>query len=240
MRLAPKPKPKYDTKSGKWVVMNWDGTVAGIEGGDQIKFIDMSRQVSGLTEPTMGSDRTNTSSLHSSDVAEMHSSQRDDLHQVQEAVLRPFARVNTVAADSPAEGAGLKEEDLIVRFGHLDADNHDHLKAIAALVPEVAGEGGEVKIDILRRPKDFVETTAIQDVSNATVGASTQTYNDPSKWEKLTVSLAPRPWSGRGLIGKEHDKTFHSNSNACRIFLRQHGQHSLFVHLGCHLLPYHT
>jgi hypothetical protein len=205
-RIAPKPKPKYDSKSGKWIVMNWDGTVAGIEGGDQINFIDRTRQISPLTEPTMGSERTNTSSLHGSDVAVSHSSPEDgpNLFQVQEASLCPFARVNTVAVDSPAEGAGLKEDDLIIRFGHLDADNHDHLKAIAVLVPEIAGEGGEVRIEILRRTVEYNEIT-IQDASNMTAG-SKENFNDPSRWERLTVSLAPRPWSGRGLIGKEYDQ----------------------------------
>jgi hypothetical protein len=33
----------------------------------------------------------------------------------------------------------------------LDADNHDHVNAIAALLPEVAGEGDDDKIEILRR-----------------------------------------------------------------------------------------
>ena len=32
-RKAPKPKPKFDKASGKWVVCNWDGTVAGVENG---------------------------------------------------------------------------------------------------------------------------------------------------------------------------------------------------------------
>jgi hypothetical protein len=26
-----KPKPKFDKKTGKWVVMSWDGSVAGVE-----------------------------------------------------------------------------------------------------------------------------------------------------------------------------------------------------------------
>jgi hypothetical protein len=30
-RLKPKPKPKFDKKTGKWVVMSWDGSVAGVE-----------------------------------------------------------------------------------------------------------------------------------------------------------------------------------------------------------------
>jgi hypothetical protein len=37
--LAEKPKPRLDPEStGKWVVMNWDGTVAGVAGGDKRHF----------------------------------------------------------------------------------------------------------------------------------------------------------------------------------------------------------
>lgn len=204
-RLAPKPKPKFDAKTGKWVVMNWDGSVAGIDGGDQVAFKDLSREVSALTDPTIGSDRgssRNSSSLQdlvaAGDASSGDGGQRL-LSMVQETTpVRPFSRVNAVAAESPAAGAGLKEEDLIVQFGNLNIDNHDHLKAIASLVPEVAGENGEIKIEVLRRPED--SETAGQ--SNRAVAGSEPDYNDPSKWNKVTVSLKPRPWSGRGLIGK--------------------------------------
>jgi 26S proteasome non-ATPase regulatory subunit 9 len=103
-----------------------------------------------------------------------------------------------VATDSPAEGAGLKEDDLIVKFGNLNVDNHNHLKAIAALVPEVAAENGEIEIQVLRRAEDSNMT---QGESNQTISGSEQDYNNPLQWEQKTVSLKPRPWSGRGLIG---------------------------------------
>ena len=35
VRLKPKPKPKFDKKTGKWVVMSWDGSVSGVENGEQ-------------------------------------------------------------------------------------------------------------------------------------------------------------------------------------------------------------
>ena len=37
-RRAAKPKPKYDPISGKWVVQNWDGTVAGAPAGETRSF----------------------------------------------------------------------------------------------------------------------------------------------------------------------------------------------------------
>ena len=91
----------------------------------------------------------------------------------------PFARVNAVARDSPAQDAGLLEEDLIFKFGNLNAENHNHLKAIAALVPDVAGKQGSISIYVKRR----------------------KPHAAPDYWDTVVLSLKPRPWSGRGLIG---------------------------------------
>ena len=48
-RVAPKPKPKYDPKSGKWVVMNWDGSVAGVENGDNRSFENLDKTPESLS-----------------------------------------------------------------------------------------------------------------------------------------------------------------------------------------------
>ncbi|KAG6001215.1 hypothetical protein E4U43_001384 [Claviceps pusilla] len=39
----------------------------------------------------------------------------------------PFAKVNTVAANSPADRAGLKQGDMIRSFGYVNRTNHDNL-----------------------------------------------------------------------------------------------------------------
>lgn len=46
----------------------------------------------------------------------------------------PFAKVNTVAAGSPAETAGLKPGDLIRKFGYVNRANHDNLRKVAECV----------------------------------------------------------------------------------------------------------
>ena len=46
----------------------------------------------------------------------------------------PFAKVNTVAANSPAEAAGLKPGDEIRNFGYVNGSNHDDLKKLAECV----------------------------------------------------------------------------------------------------------
>lgn len=51
-----------------------------------------------------------------------------------EVLDRPFARVNSVTASSPAEAAGLKQGDLIRNFGYVNESNHDNLKKVAECV----------------------------------------------------------------------------------------------------------
>jgi 26S proteasome non-ATPase regulatory subunit 9 len=149
-RSKPKPKPKYDPVTGKWVVMNWDGSVAGAPGGEKRTF----RNLSSETPETRGDDAavvTSTAPLPT----------------------RPFARVNSVAPQSPAHQAGLLENDLILAFGEINLNANDSpLPAVGELVPRAAGNKSNIDI-LVRRGSDAT----------------------------ATLHLKPRPWNGRGLIG---------------------------------------
>ncbi|CEP22825.1 Probable 26S proteasome regulatory subunit p27 AltName: Full=Proteasome non-ATPase subunit 2 [Cyberlindnera jadinii] len=46
----------------------------------------------------------------------------------------PFAIITEVVSNSPAEFSGLKVQDKVVRFGDIDATNHNDLRNIAPLV----------------------------------------------------------------------------------------------------------
>lgn len=177
-RAAAKPKPKFDPVTGKWVVMNWDGTVAGVPGGEKRNFHDLTHQVSGLTTDDDVSPQ-NSSRQASTEAAATETAATTVANSIEGT--RPFCRVNAVAAESPAELAGLEEEDLIVQFGPLHSDNHNHLKAIAQLVPEVAANCESIPLHILRRPD----------------GGDM----NPQNWEHKELQLAPKPWPGRGLLG---------------------------------------
>ncbi|KAF4122438.1 26S proteasome non-ATPase regulatory subunit 9 [Geosmithia morbida] len=54
-----------------------------------------------------------------------------------------FARVNTVAAGSPAETAGLKPSDEIRNFGYVNWSNHDGLKRLGECVQGNEGPNGK-------------------------------------------------------------------------------------------------
>ncbi|THV50356.1 hypothetical protein BGAL_0153g00010 [Botrytis galanthina] len=84
----------------------------------------------------------------------------------------PFAKVNSVAAGSPADDAGLKAGDTIRNFGYVNHANHDGLKRVGECVQ--GNEGREVMVKVSR------------DLGR----------------QELQLSLTPRRnWGGRGLLG---------------------------------------
>ncbi|KAI0102921.1 hypothetical protein GGR51DRAFT_525865 [Nemania sp. FL0031] len=87
----------------------------------------------------------------------------------------PFAKVNSVVADSPAEAAGLRAGDEIRNFGYVNKDNNDGLKKVAECVQ--GNEGQRVLVKITRR-------------------------GDSGTQQELQLYLTPRRnWGGRGLLG---------------------------------------
>ena len=53
----------------------------------------------------------------------------------------PFAKVNSVAPGSPADDAGLKAGDRILKFGDVNWLNHDKLSKVAETVQRNQGVG---------------------------------------------------------------------------------------------------
>ncbi|MBW0510511.1 hypothetical protein O181_050226 [Austropuccinia psidii MF-1] len=88
--------------------------------------------------------------------------------------MEPFAKVDLVLPGSPAELAGLKVDDQLVRFGHLNAKNHERLTALSTLATEHDGE----------------ELNVVWFRSNS------------GKRQMYSHELVPRSgWGGRGLLG---------------------------------------
>lgn len=169
-RLRPKPKPKYDSKSRKWVAMNWDGTVAGIKGGEHISFhniVDSETKLEDIAQQLAQQSIDN----RTENASELQATQAEEESQI------PFAKLNSVAPNSPAGDAGLKEGDEIVKFGSINVANHRNLQAVAEMVPEVASNSRTIELIVLRGDA-----------------------NNNSKIRKHCM-LRPRPWAGRGLLG---------------------------------------
>ncbi|KAL7925016.1 hypothetical protein ACQKWADRAFT_284808 [Trichoderma austrokoningii] len=92
-----------------------------------------------------------------------------------EQLDEPFAKVNSVAANSPAQQAGLQAGDEIRNFGYVNRSNHDGLKKVAECVQ--GNEGGNVFIKVSR--PDGV-----------------------ARRQELRLTLIPKKdWGGRGMLG---------------------------------------
>jgi len=63
------------------------------------------------------------------------------LDSVLEVLEPPFARVDSVADNSPADRSGLKVGDKIRNFGYVNHANHDNLKKVAECVMGNQGVG---------------------------------------------------------------------------------------------------
>ena len=64
------------------------------------------------------------------------------------AIEPPFARVNTVVENSPADTAGLKAGDKVTRFGYVDWTNHERLGKVAHVVQQ--NENHMILVKVLR------------------------------------------------------------------------------------------
>jgi 26S proteasome non-ATPase regulatory subunit 9 len=86
--------------------------------------------------------------------------------------LAAFAVIDEVSADSPAAAAGISVGDLLVALGDVRCGSGGAAAALAALGPQVAAaEGRALAVQVLRRG------------------------------ELAALSLTPRRWAGRGLLG---------------------------------------
>ena len=131
----PKPKPKYDAKTGKWVVKNWDGTVAGVQDGENRSFDNLNNS---LATPGASS----SGAIESSNTGRTSESESGN-HP-------PFAKIDGVADSSPALEAGLKEGDLITEFGSINHSNHQNLRGLMPVVNEAADAQQAICIKLLR------------------------------------------------------------------------------------------
>jgi len=161
-RTKRKPKPKLDPISGKWVVRNWDGTVAGVENGHLRSF----DKIGSDADAQMGTDAEKPLNLTNATTASSQPVEED---------IPPFAKIENVLPGSPAQEAGLKMDDFIIKFGTIDYANHRHLRALGEIVSNAHLDGSGVTVLISR------------------------TTNGTER--KMTLKLKPKTWSGNGLVG---------------------------------------
>lgn len=73
----------------------------------------------------------------------------------------PFAKVNSVVPDSPAETAGLKVGDTITKFAWVDWTNHDKLSKVAEVVSQNEGVSCPLSKNLPRRPPIYLVRSTV-------------------------------------------------------------------------------
>ena len=179
-RVAPKPKPKYDPVTGKWVVKSWDGSVAGIPDGEKRSFDSLSEDASNSAEATQSISR-NSGFQQSKNNETMTSAAAVPAPAAPQVTSTntPFAKIDAVAPLSPAAEAGFQAGDLIIEFGNIRHDNHQNLTALMPVVTSAADAQEEIAITLMRHNSGTNENI----------------------FEVVELALVPKPWPGRGLIG---------------------------------------
>lgn len=113
------------------------------------------------------------------------------------ALDETFAKVNTVAGNSPAATAGLQPGDLIRNFGWVNGANHDGLKKVAECVQGNEGVSanlfpglGRTGMSSLTKRQQRAIIVKVSRLSAA-----------PSQREQSLTLVPRRDWGGRGLLG---------------------------------------
>ncbi|KAI5989087.1 hypothetical protein EDD15DRAFT_2389156 [Pisolithus albus] len=97
------------------------------------RIIELRNDLRDIYDPSVTTSVSSTSA--SAEVASQPSSSVDEK-------LKPFARVDGVAPESPAAESGLRREDLIVKFGHLTRSPLAELVSVS--------ENRELAVQVLR------------------------------------------------------------------------------------------
>ena len=185
-RKARKPKPKFDKETGKWVVCNWDGTVAGIENGHLRSFDKLNstgnkgnnrnNENKGKITSTASIENGLSSSCTIEDVNDDISFEVDNISN------NTFAKINEIHESSPAAKGGLQLNDAIVKIGSVDCNNHRNLFAVAEVVQRALLDDDTVDFFIVRE------------------------IPSSQKLKGMNITIKPAYWEGNGILGCRIDK----------------------------------
>ena len=120
---------------------------------------DIMKEIENALHAVHDETRKQTSTLQKPQEQEGESSTLNRMEQEEDKKKvpskKPFALVNAVAPDSPADISGLKRNDKVIQFGHIHAENHDRLQALNQLVGQ--SENKSIQVVILRNDQSIIQ-----------------------------------------------------------------------------------
>ena len=162
---------------------SWDGSVAGVKGGEDRKFHDLLATADGTNgDSAVGNESANSinaNEINTASASTNNSEQTASTTSTQQTtqILTPFALIDEVSPNSPASMAGIQVNDELLQFDNINATNHENFSAIAKLLPEK--EEQEIRVKVRRRRgMDWGEVLEVKE-----------------------LILKPKKWNGRGLLG---------------------------------------
>jgi len=142
----------------------------------ELECIHQRARETGFTSTTSATDLTGSKSRDQMETDDSNSSP----HSSPPPPFLPprhFARIAQVASGSPADAAGLRSNDLLLKFGSISCENFHKLQDVAAIVSHSKG------------------------VHVALVVARNANGTGSGEWKTEALTLTPQTWSGRGLLG---------------------------------------
>ena len=105
--------------------------------------------------------------------------EKKDFNEEKSSELKlPFAKIDLVSPNSPAEEAGLREGDKIVSFENVTHSEKDPLKRIADIVGKKLNN--IIKVEVLR--KEIINESE-------------------ERLVYVSLELTPHTWNGQGVLG---------------------------------------
>jgi len=103
----------------------------------------------------------------------------------------PFAKVNSIVPGSPADTAGVKVGDKIIRFGTADWMNHDKLSKVSEVV--IQNEGVSPGALFSKHDAKYVQRPIAVIITREAASGTAE--------RKQLVLTPRRDWGGRGMLG---------------------------------------
>jgi 26S proteasome non-ATPase regulatory subunit 9 len=152
----------------------------------QNDYSDIMRRVEAIVLPSNSTATTATTATTSTTTAT--SADTPTASASPSPPLLPFAVIDEVMASSPAEEAGLRANDRVVRFGRINLNTQPTSQSAMLAVRDLVNASENRRIAL---------------VVERTVASTTTTDHSPSQQQQqlVVIGLTPRRWKGQGLLG---------------------------------------
>ncbi|KAK6588740.1 p27 like 26S proteasomal subunit with a PDZ domain [Cryptosporidium xiaoi] len=125
----------------------------------------------------------------------------------------PFGYIDSLLPDSPADLCGIKEGDMLIKFGNIytekELETQEESKFLITQISELVSSNIDncIQVTLLRNSNQSDTNTVNKNPSYLSYSSI-----DMTKFKIIQLSLTPRKWKGHGVLGC-HIAYLHKESN---------------------------